>query len=336
MPFKVRQDIPRTTTFAYRKAPRSGNLINGLGETEWRRASHVFHNDGNDELPWDGLDGLFAYVNDWRVVLWIMRNIWRLRRSTGRPAREQKPIVDPSAMTREIEALARRLGADLVGVTTMKPGYVDEGHQVPYENVISIGISMDRGRMMGVPDSASAVEVMRAYAELGRVTSALAEEIRGWGWPARAYGNPNSGDLLHIPVAIDCGFGQLGKHGSLISKEHGSNFRLGCVVTDLPLAVTPGPVDIGVEDLCARCNLCVRDCPVEAIFPEKQTVRGVQKWYVDFDRCVYYFCETSGCGICIEVCPWSEEGRGPWLSDRLLQVRHTRARSNTFTGWDLA
>ena len=42
MAFKVRADIPRTTTFGYRQAPKSGNEINGLGEAEVRRASHVF------------------------------------------------------------------------------------------------------------------------------------------------------------------------------------------------------------------------------------------------------------------------------------------------------
>jgi epoxyqueuosine reductase QueG len=95
---------------------------------------------------------------------------------------------------------------------------------------------------------------------------------------------------------------------------------LGTIVTDLPL-VADQPVDIGVDDLCTRCNVCVRECPVDAIYQEKQPVRGVEKWYVDFDKCIYYFTETAGCGICIEVCPWSEEGKGPWLSEKMLSKR---------------
>lgn len=54
---------------------------------------------------------------------------------------------------------------------------------------------------------------------------------------------------------------------------------------------------------------------------EKQLVRGEKKWYVDFDKCVPYFVKTLGCSICIEVCPWSEPGRGPKLSQRLLARR---------------
>ncbi len=325
MGFKLAKEIPRTTTFAYHNPPRSGNEINGLGETEPRRASHVFHNDGDDALPWDQLDNLFGYVMHWKVAYWIMRNVWNLRRATGPTAATRREVEDAGEMTREIQARAKALGADLVGVTDIKPHHVYAGHEVPYRFAISIGVEMDRGRMERVPDDVAAGEVMRIYAEVGRIVGLLAEEIRRMGWSARAYGNPNSGDLLQIPVAIDCGFGPLGKHGSLISKEHGSNFRLGCVVTDLPVAPPNRHVDIGVDDLCERCNICVRSCPVDAIYDERQLVRGEHKWYVDFDKCIYYFCETSGCGICIEVCPWSESGAGPKLSDRLLQTRAQRA-----------
>lgn len=321
MGFRLRDDIPRGTTFAYRNPPRSGNEINGLGERTFRRAAHVFHNDSTDSLPWDALDRLFSYVNSWKAVLYIMKNIWNLRKSTGPPAPVQRAVSDPAAMTREVKVRARSLGADLVGVTTMKPEYVYAGHEVPYRYVISIGVQMNRERMKNVPDDTSAGEVMRVYARIGEIASTLSEEIREMGWPARAYGNPNSGDLLHIPIAVECGFGELGKHGSLISRDHGSNFRLGCVVTDLPLAVEDAPVDIGVDDLCTRCTACVRACPVDAIHDRKQWVRGTEKWYVDFDKCIYYFSETSGCAICIEVCPWSEEGAGPWLSEKLLSKR---------------
>jgi epoxyqueuosine reductase QueG len=50
-------------------------------------------------------------------------------------------------------------------------------------------------------------------------------------------------------------------------------------------------------------------------------VRGELKWYVDFDKCIPYFVKTYGCAICLEVCPWSEPGRGPSLSEKLLAKR---------------
>jgi epoxyqueuosine reductase QueG len=109
----------------------------------------------------------------------------------------------------------------------------------------------------------------------------------------------------------------------MISREHGSNFRLATVLTDLPLAAD-APVDIGVDDVCAFCRRCVDDCPPRAIYEEKQVVRGQRKWYVDFDKCIPYFVKTYGCSICIEVCPWSEPGRGAPLSDRVLALRSSR------------
>ena len=261
MGFKLRDNVSSHTTLAYREPPLSGNVINGLGESEWRQASHVFHNDGDDALPWDRLDNIFAYVNPWQVVLRMMRNVWHLRKSVGPMAKTKRNVDDRRAMTDEIRARARELGAGLVGVTKIQPRHVYQGHDVPYENAIAIGVVMRREKMETVPGVVSATEVMRVYAEVGRIASQLSEDIRNMGWPARAYANPNSGDLLHIPVALDCGFGELGKHGSLISKEFGSNFRLGTVVTDLPLESDDAPVDIAVDDLCVRCTACSRGVP---------------------------------------------------------------------------
>jgi epoxyqueuosine reductase QueG len=139
------------------------------------------------------------------------------------------------------------------------------------------------------------------------------------GWPAQAYADGE--DILQIPLAIRAGLGELGKHGSVISRDHGSNLRLAAVLTDLPL-VLDAPVDLGVDDLCLVCRRCVDDCPPTAIQNAKQMVRGDEKWYVDFDRCVPYFSVTEGCAICIEVCPWSEPGQGPRLSELLLARRN--------------
>jgi epoxyqueuosine reductase QueG len=99
-----------------------------------------------------------------------------------------------------------------------------------------------------------------------------------------------------------------------------ADIRLATVLTDLPLQ-TDNPVDIGVDDLCDGCQRCTRDCPADAISDGKEMVRGIEKWYVNFDRCVPYFSKTYGCGICIQVCPWSKPGRGPGLSGKLLSKR---------------
>lgn len=311
-----------TYAFGYRNPPRSGNAINGLGERTKRRAQHVFHNATGEKLDWGALDDFFSYINSWRVVRHILANTWQLRRQDGPVAPERVEVTDPGAMAESIKARARELGAPLVGITAVTEDAVYEGHEAPHGTAICLGLPMIREEMEHVPHERAAVEVMRVYREVSRIAIELSEHIRSLGWPAKAYGNPNSTEILHIPLAIQAGLGELGKHGSMISKEYGSNFRLAAVLTDLPLTYDE-PVDIGVEDLCLSCRRCVLDCPPDAIYDTKQWVRGVKRWYVDFDKCIPYFVKTYGCAICIEVCPWSEPGKGPALSERMLSKRRS-------------
>lgn len=317
---KVQDPPPPTYAFDYKNPPRSGNEINGLNQEEKTRARHVFHNATGESLPWNALDEFFSQINVWGVVKHMLANIWQLRRQDG-PLREpQIKVEDPVAMTAEIKARARDLGIGLVGVTAMFDEALYEGYEVSHRYAICLGLPMDRKEMLQAPHERAAVEVMRAYKDVSRIAVELSEQIRAMGWPAKAYGNPNSADILHIPLAVRAGLGELGKHGSLISREYGSNFRLATVLTDLPL-VSNEPVDLAVDDLCKSCRRCVVDCPPGAIFNEKQLVRGEKKWYVDFDKCIPYFVKTYGCAICIEVCPWSEPGRGPNLVEKLMARR---------------
>ncbi len=71
----------------------------------------------------------------------------------------------------------------------------------------------------------------------------------------------------------------------------------------------------GADEFCLHCRVCEKACPPRAIAPTKQLVRGEVRWYVDFDKCLPYFNEHGGCGICIVACPWSLPG----VADRLAE-----------------
>ena len=67
------------------------------------------------------------------------------------------------------------------------------------------------------------------------------------------------------------------------------------------------------------CKKCQTDCPPGAISNEKTLVRGVVKWYVDFDKCMPYVTEHKACGICLSTCPWSRPGIAKSLSQKMLR-----------------
>ena len=323
---KVNDPPAPTYAFGYESPPTPGNEINGLGRKEKTRARHIFH-DPSEDAAWTALDEFFSRIAVWGTVRHILANIWQLRRQNGPVSAHRVEVDDPRAMAKRIKTKAQDFGAKLVGITEISDETIYEGREIPYRYAICIGVPMNREEMLHVPHARAGIEVMRVYREVSRIAIKLAEEIRAMGWPAYAYGNPNSTDILQIPLAIKAGLGQLGKHGSMISEEFGSNFRLCSVATNLPLT-TDDPVDIGVDDVCLHCQRCLIDCPADAISPEKQLVRGEKKWYVDFDKCIPYFVKTDGCAICIEVCPFSEPGRGPWLVERVMATRKKRTSTD--------
>ena len=333
---RLKTPTPPAPVFQYRSPPISGNRINGVGEPAVRQATPVFHRAfGRRPQPWTALDLHFNLISGmdgplfgWGLFLERIRNLWQLRRANGPVAPVRRVATDPAAMSADIAARARQIGGDcLVGISKITKDAVVAGEVVPYAYAISIGAPMNRDIMINAPDPIAGWEVLRVYRRVARIAVELSEQIRAMGWPAKAYGDTKTGELLHIPLALAAGLGQLGKHGSIISREYGSNFRLATVATDLPLAVGH-PVDIGVDDVCMTCRRCTMDCPPQAISDAKMMVRGARKWYVDFDRCVPYFAETGGCAICIEVCPWSEPGRGLTVSLAALAKR-ARMAGNT-------
>jgi ferredoxin len=39
----------------------------------------------------------------------------------------------------------------------------------------------------------------------------------------------------------------------------------------------------------------------------------LERWYVDFDKCIPFFAEAVSCGICIAECPWTRPSARPKL-----------------------
>lgn len=303
----------------------SGNEINGLGETKRRRPQPVYHDQGRWH-PWRIVQDAFylrvSLGGFWRFVMASDR-LDRRRPAPVSPVRVEDTPEDWSA---RVKRAAREIGADAVGIARMDAEWVFEGEEVTEPWIIVLGSRMNYDRLAATVrrDFRTGLgTVMETYYRGHEAAVRLADWIHAQGWRATGYGSPRRTPVNLVPAAIAAGLGELGKHGSLINRDLGSCFRLAYVLTELPL-LPDRPDDFGADDFCLNCQLCTKECPPEAISDEKQLVRGVERWYVDFDRCVPYFNDNYGCGLCLAVCPWSRPGVAERLTVKMQRRREAR------------
>lgn len=309
---KRKRYAPKPETLALLKV--SGNPINGLGETEPRQASPFFWHPP-DQHPYGELQ-IVARQSSRKCPGSAEAFLAAYTYPEIVPVAESRSEASAEQLSQKATTFALSHEADAIGITPMDPLYVFEGYTVEEPWVIIVALAHNYERLKQVPsDETNGVgvcDVGDQYARGTRASYALANWIRSQGYQAKPYPGPSANALVLIPPAIASGLGELGKHGSLISRQFGSGVRLAAVTTDMPLVATQ-PDHFGGDEFCMTCQVCTRACPPEAIVEHKQMVRGVERWYVDFDKCIPYFAEAASCGICIAVCPWTRPDVRPKL-----------------------
>jgi reductive dehalogenase len=282
----------------------------------------------------------------WRTVYPRQRKensiMWHLYEAVDGPLNpEVTPAPDPVANAERIKEVARFLGADLVGISELRSEFVYTHYGNMFESVkgtlgdpvvldhayaISLARRMDRKKLNVSPSYIEGSETALRYSELALISCMLAAYIRELGYPARAH-HLGREAVLHQPLAVQAGLGEVGRNDMVISKKFGPGMRLATVTTDLPLAVDR-PVSLGVREFCEICGKCADNCPSQSITKGPPTVaRGILKWQLRAERCLSFWNSNpqffSSCANCLKVCPYNKPWKW-WHRVSLGAAKHSR------------
>jgi epoxyqueuosine reductase len=251
---------------------------------------------------------------------------------------------DPMKMTRVIKQAARWIGVDMVGVARLNRLWIYTHwgqHNAMYTNAANHGDPID------IPPEYDMVIVMiheMGYDMMRRTPNVEPETDIGYSkaaWSAASLATfiaelgykaiPSVNELgLSIPMAVDAGLGELGRHGQLITREYGPRVRISKVFTDLPL-VSDSPIDIGVQGFCEKCELCAKHCPSRALMTgerrdrawDQSNAEGILKWPIKAMKCFDWWVKNgTHCSVCIRVCPWNKPNNLLHKTVRLFAERN--------------
>ena len=209
--------------------------------------------------------------------------------------------------SQEIKALAKQLGADIVGIGSIDrwegaPSQMDPRQIMPRaKSIIAMGFRVFRGSLRGIEEGTyfSNYSAMGyggiTYLYMPMTVINLCKVIEDEGYEAVpmghqsdwrgidnkgflrenysrpvAPGKPQPDIMVNLRIAaVLCGLGEIGYSKMLLTPEFGPRVRVGIIITEMELE--PDPI-MEPGTLCNRCMACVRECPGGCI-PKDRTVK---------------------------------------------------------------
>ncbi|HWP95318.1 MAG TPA: GNAT family N-acetyltransferase [Syntrophomonadaceae bacterium] len=219
-------------------------------------------------------------------------------------------------LSERLKTELKAAGASLVGLADLRGLSADQRKGFNYG--ISIAVAIESGVINGIGNGPTK-EYFDEYIRLNRLLDSLdikaAELIKDSGFNALPLTRANvnidyqnhSTILPHKTVATRAGLGWIGKCALLVTEKYGSAIRISSVLTDAPLEVGKAIN----QSHCGQCNICVSNCPAEALSGDLWSVGMKREVFYDGLSCRKNAIERTWnisqgethCGLCILVCP---------------------------------
>jgi len=224
-------------------------------------------------------------------------------------------------LTDEVKKLAKKLGAEIVGVASVErfknaplmhspQGLLPTAKSVVVVGVIWLDASIEltekeisehfynpydicesqtnmNGRLNSIVFNLSKLLEKEGYRSLPLPVTLY------WRWrPYKTMKDPFAPPLVHRYAAVAAGLGEIGWHESFISPEYGPRQRLNSLITEAPLR--PDPIYEG-PPLCDRCMECVKACPYDRF---RKEVKGIKELEIGGKRFKIPITNKWRCHLC--------------------------------------
>ena len=239
-------------------------------------------------------------------LVYLMRRSAKMYDGTFQPTSQE---ATPEFIN-QLENSARAGGAKDIRYIKVPNNAIFRDKGLPYRYAIVFTVEMDKDNMSTAPSFEAFLEVAKGYKRLAVISSKLAKLMRRNGFAAYP-GTALGGITDYVYLAELAGLGASGYHGLLITPHEGARVRINTVytnITNLPVESDGENEHLWVRDFCAMCKKCIRECPVDAIYPQPVPRGDGGMQAIDHASCRDYFNANMGCGICLAMCPFSQAG----------------------------
>ena len=208
-------------------------------------------------------------------------------------------------------------GADLVGI-----GDMSKVENCDFKTGVSIAVSLPKHVIIDLQE-APTKEYYDLYHSLNQRLNEIVmsgeEFLKKEGFEAEAQTTnrikmirDKTTRIPHKTVATRAGLGWIGKNCLLVTPQYGSAVRISSILTNAPLQCSE-PVD---RSRCGACNLCVKECPAQALKGTLWNTDIPREEIIDIEKCykkqVEIMTEKTGihtdlCGKCFAVCAYTKK-----------------------------